>query len=68
MQKIIDIKDVGELVNMEAMPKGLNCRFLECYPSHHEPPKMIASQWRRLMPKFIPPGYVVVDFNNQGGK
>lgn len=36
--KIIPIGEAGRIANMEAMPKGLNCRYLEC--STHEKDKV----------------------------
>ena len=66
--KVCDRNDIpnGDLVNMEAMPKGLNCKYLECTLSHHEPPKFIAYQWRRHLPDVMkthfPVGHVIVVF------
>lgn len=61
-----DIPNEQKLVNMEAMPRGLNCKYLECTLSHHNPPQFIAYQWRRKEPDSLPSGHVLVVFN--GGK
>jgi hypothetical protein len=58
---IINIKDATRIVNTECLPRGLNCRYLECTP--HEPENtLIAYCWRRKLPKQIPSIHVIVDF------
>ena len=44
---------------MDAMPRGLNARYLECTTAHIEG-VVIAKQWRRKEPKQYE---VLVDFN-----
>ena len=65
----IHIKDIPldqEIVNMEAMPKGLNCPYLECTLSHHIPPKFIAYQWRRKIPDtHFPKNHILVVYREE---
>lgn len=61
--KIIPIREAGPIANMEAMPRGLHCRYLEC--STHDDEKgitLIAFKWRRKLPKGIEPWHRIVDY------
>ena len=67
--EIINFKDAGLVTNLEAMPRGLGLRFLECVLSNDNPPHLTASQWKKDTPdgpgRF---GQVVLDMDNKGGK
>ena len=54
---ILNIKEVGRIANMEAMPRGLNARYLECIVAHNG--DLVASCWRRKLPAKYS---VIVDF------
>ena len=55
------IKNTPQLVvrNLDAMPRGLGLRYLECVRSHTG--ELMAQQWRRELPKLAGPVTVFVD-------
>ena len=62
-QQIIQIENAGTIANMEAMPRGLNCRWLECTTYENENgTTLIAMKWRRKLPRAIEPWHRIVDF------
>ena len=48
-----------DIRNIDALPRGLNCRYLMCVQGLG--PELVAKQWHRKRPCVIPPIHVLVD-------
>ena len=49
-----------KLRNLDALPRGLNCKYLLCLISHTE--DYVAHSWKRKEPKVIEVGYLLIKF------
>ena len=48
------------ITNLDSLPKGTGARYLECIAAHEVGGPLIASAWRRSIPKAAT---ILIDFN-----
>ena len=58
--KVVGFFEGMDIRNLDAMPRGLGCRYLEAITSHKKG-VYIAKQWRRKLPENDPTVEVIID-------
>lgn len=62
MIKIIKYSQNLKIVNIEQLPHGLNCKYLEVMPDELHG-TLIAVKWKRKIPKQFDNQFALVEFN-----
>ena len=61
MRTIVDYEPALSITNLDALPRGIGCKYLLAIESHYYG-EYIAKQWKRKMPDTTQRGEVVIRF------